>query len=64
MKVRVNPSTLRAEGLGLLSLPAGRQGLTLSGSSLLRLKRRDLAPPNGSTLLKDRSPVNKRWNDR
>jgi len=67
----VNPPTPRPEGLGLpfdkfkapstaggLSLPAGRQGLTLSGASLPCLKSHGLpstraqaegAPPNGST---------------
>jgi hypothetical protein len=49
---RPDPSTaLRTSGLGLsstraqaegLSLPAGRQGLTLSGSSFPRLKRAGL----------------------
>jgi hypothetical protein len=47
--LKVNPSTPRPEGRGLLSLPAGRQGLTLSAASLPRLQKRGLAPPNGST---------------
>jgi hypothetical protein len=44
---KVNPSAPRLEGPGLLSLPAGRQGLTLSGASFPP-KGQGLALPNGS----------------
>ena len=50
MNEDVNPPTPRPEARGMLSLPAGRQGLTLSSASLPPLKRRGLAPSNGSIL--------------
>jgi hypothetical protein len=34
----INPSTPRSEARGMLSLPAGRQGLILSGTLNLDLK--------------------------